>query len=89
MPRKSDKKPKRSIGEINNFMVYRKTQVQELNCLFHIQVVRQQLKNQRNFSNISRVTELIRYKIPGINDGFLSLLPENEIRVLSVICTMK
>lgn len=86
--RKSEKKPKRSFGEINNFMVYRKTQVQELNCLFHIQAVRQQLKNQRNFSNISRVTGLIRYKISGINDGF-SLLPENEIRVLSVICTMK
>lgn len=86
--RKSEKKPKRSFGEINNFMVYRKTQVQELNCLFHIQAVRQQLKNQRNFSNISRVTGLIRYKISGINDGF-SPLPENEIRVLSVICTMK
>lgn len=38
--RKSDKKPKRSFGEINNFMVYRKTQVQELSCLFHIQAVR-------------------------------------------------
>lgn len=28
------------------------------------------LKTQRNFSNISRVTGLIRYKISGINDGF-------------------
>ena len=30
----------KTVGEINNFMVYRKTQVQELNCLFHIQAVR-------------------------------------------------